>query len=75
MPSADLDSVKQFADRIKQEARGVDILIQTAAIAGKPYKKSPQVGKSSITRGWDAVACSCYSVGHSAEPAAATLCL
>lgn len=32
------------ADRVKEAAGRVDILVLCAAIAGKPYKLSPQVG-------------------------------
>lgn len=38
----DLNSVEAFADRVKEAAGRVDILVLCAAIAGKPYKLSPQ---------------------------------
>jgi NAD(P)-dependent dehydrogenase (short-subunit alcohol dehydrogenase family) len=42
MDLADLVSVQEFANRVKQEEGKIDMLILDAAIAGKPYKKSTQ---------------------------------
>jgi NAD(P)-dependent dehydrogenase (short-subunit alcohol dehydrogenase family) len=38
----DLESVRRFTDRLRVERRGIDVLINNAAISDVPYQLSPQ---------------------------------